>query len=107
MIPSIEDAGTAIPVLQQFHNDIKGVDYCCLGKIQDMIVSLVNSNSEQNVIKEELWKLIEKAVDGKLINYDLLTDKYKDAIKNKFAEKTFEYNSEAKLEDLGLKKREK
>lgn len=104
---SIEDAGTAIPVLQQFHNDIKNVDYYCLGKIQDMIVSKINSNSEQNVIKEDLWKWIEKAIDGKLINFDLLTEKYRQDITKRFAEKTFEFNNEAKLEELAIKKRDK
>lgn len=104
---SLDDAGTAIPVLRQFHNDIKNVDYYSLGKIQDMIVSKVNSDSEQNAIREDLWKWIEKAIDGKLINYDLLTDKYKQVIYNKFAEKTFEFNSDAKLEDLAIKKKGK
>lgn len=104
---SFEDAGTAIPVLKQFHNDIKDVDYCCLGKLQDMIVSKVSSDSEQNVLKEDLWKWIEKAIDGRLINFDLLTEKYRQDITKRFAEKTFEFNSEAKLEDLDIKKRGK
>lgn len=105
--PSLEDAGTAIPILKQFHNDIKDVDYCCLGKMQDMIVSKVNSNSEQNVLKEDLWRWIEKAIDGKIIDFDLLTEKYRQDITKRFAGKALDFDSEAKLEDLDIMKKGK
>lgn len=97
---SLDDADTAVPKLKHLHNNLSQIHYNELGKLQDIIVDHVKRNKQKRKTVSELKRLIEKAIDNALINYDMLNDKFLEKLRKTFKEKHFVYNPDAEIDAL-------
>lgn len=100
--PSLGDAGTAIPALKKYHNDIMNIDYVCLGKLQDMIVTKIHQNKNHKKLREDLWGWIGKAIDNKLLDISLLSEEYQKAVNKRFNGRNIEFDENALIENLQI-----